>query len=153
MSDEQKKDEPFFDSTEEEDVPEIDKEPDEYQELSAEPPDDGIARRWYAIHTHSGQEVNVKKSLGVLAEQECRLDIDRHHTIPVLLRCLHHSGAQDHTGVVEEDVQTAQFADGLLNSTLAVGSQAYIAAHKDGPASLVDDGVGNTLTAGVIDVH
>jgi len=32
--------------------------------------DDGIKRRWYAIHAHSGQEGNVKKSIQVLAEQK-----------------------------------------------------------------------------------
>ena len=32
-------------------------------------PDDGIRRRWYAVHAHSGQEANVRKSLMVLAEQ------------------------------------------------------------------------------------
>lgn len=34
-----------------------------------EPPADGIKRRWYAIHAHSGQEANIKKNLLVLAEQ------------------------------------------------------------------------------------
>ena len=33
------------------------------------PPADGIKRRWYAIHAHSGQEANIKKNLLVLAEQ------------------------------------------------------------------------------------
>mgnify|MGYP001229406939 CR=1 FL=1 len=32
-------------------------------------PDDGIRRRWYALHAHSGQEGNVKSTLLVLAEQ------------------------------------------------------------------------------------
>ena len=32
-------------------------------------PDDGIKRRWYALHAHSGQEGNVKKMLLVGAEQ------------------------------------------------------------------------------------
>ena len=32
-------------------------------------PDDGIKRRWYAIHAYSGQEGNVKKNLLVHAEQ------------------------------------------------------------------------------------
>jgi len=31
-------------------------------------PDDGIRRRWYAIHAYSGQEGNVKKNLLVQAE-------------------------------------------------------------------------------------
>lgn len=32
-------------------------------------PDDGIKRRWYAIHAYSGQEGNVKRNLLVHAEQ------------------------------------------------------------------------------------
>jgi len=32
--------------------------------------DDGIKRRWYAIHAHSGQEGNVRRNLMVLAELE-----------------------------------------------------------------------------------
>ncbi|MDQ1256775.1 MAG: transcription termination/antitermination protein NusG [Candidatus Hydrogenedentes bacterium] len=48
----------------------------EEEELEAGPPplivpvpDDGIKRRWYAIHALSGQEGTVKKNLLVLAEQ------------------------------------------------------------------------------------
>lgn len=47
----------------EEEIPEVD---------APEPmvdPDDGIERRWYAIHAHSGQEGNVQKSLTALNEQ------------------------------------------------------------------------------------
>ena len=33
-------------------------------------PDDGIRRRWYAVHCHSGQEGTVQKSLVSKAEQE-----------------------------------------------------------------------------------
>lgn len=33
------------------------------------PPDDGIARRWYAIHAHSGQEGTVQKALLARAEK------------------------------------------------------------------------------------
>lgn len=44
----------------------VDEEPEEiYIEK-----DDGIKRRWYAIHAYSGQEGSVKKSLLVHAEQE-----------------------------------------------------------------------------------
>jgi transcription termination/antitermination protein NusG len=46
---------------------------DEYEEekpLVKEPPDDGIRRRWYAVHCHSGQEATVQKSLESKAEQE-----------------------------------------------------------------------------------
>lgn len=38
-------------------------------ELLQPPPDDGIKRRWYAIHAYSGQEGSVKKNLLVHAEQ------------------------------------------------------------------------------------
>lgn len=46
---------------------------EEYEEetpLVVPPPDDGIRRRWYAIHCHSGQEATVQKSLESKAEQE-----------------------------------------------------------------------------------
>jgi len=33
-------------------------------------PDDGITRRWYAIHAHSGQEPTVQRTLIQMAEQE-----------------------------------------------------------------------------------
>lgn len=33
-------------------------------------PDDGVRRRWYALHAYSGQEGNVRKNLLVQAEQE-----------------------------------------------------------------------------------
>lgn len=35
-----------------------------------EVPDDGITRRWYALHAHSGQEANVRTMLLASAEQE-----------------------------------------------------------------------------------
>ena len=38
-------------------------------------PDDGIRRRWYAIHAYSGQEGNVKRNLLVQAEQESMKDV------------------------------------------------------------------------------
>jgi len=48
--------------------------PDATEEGEQEPPeetvvDDGIKRRWYAIHAYSGQEGNVKRNLEVTAEQ------------------------------------------------------------------------------------
>lgn len=45
-------------------------EADQEPPLTAESPDDGIARRWYALHTHSGQEANVKKNIYAHADQE-----------------------------------------------------------------------------------
>jgi transcriptional antiterminator NusG len=39
-------------------------------EAAPEPKDDGIKRRWYAIHAYSGQEGNVQKNLQIQAEQE-----------------------------------------------------------------------------------
>ena len=38
--------------------------------LVREVPDDGIVRRWYAVHVHSGQEASVQKNLQTQAEQE-----------------------------------------------------------------------------------
>ncbi|MFO7774413.1 MAG: transcription termination/antitermination protein NusG [Candidatus Hydrogenedentota bacterium] len=39
------------------------------QPLLVPDPDDGIRRRWYALHAYSGQEVTVKKNLLANAEQ------------------------------------------------------------------------------------
>lgn len=46
-------------------------------------PDDGIRRRWYAIHALSGQEGNVKKSLLVLAEQAGLSDLMPNVLVPM----------------------------------------------------------------------
>jgi len=45
--------------------------------------DDGIKRRWYAIHAHSGQESNVKKSIQVLAEQAGLDDLIANVLVPM----------------------------------------------------------------------
>ena len=45
-------------------------EPDPFAEKN-----DGIKRRWYALHAYSGQEGSVKKNLLVLAEQENLKDL------------------------------------------------------------------------------
>lgn len=37
-------------------------------------PDDGVKRRWYAVHAHSGQEGTVQKALRAKAEQAGLLD-------------------------------------------------------------------------------
>lgn len=42
---------------------------EELPEIIAQPPDDGVVRRWYAVHAHSGQEGNVQAALIVKAEQ------------------------------------------------------------------------------------
>lgn len=53
---------------------------DEEAEEPAEPsllnpvPDDGVKRRWYAIHAHSGQEGTVQKALWAKADQAGLLD-------------------------------------------------------------------------------
>jgi transcription termination/antitermination protein NusG len=57
------------DSTDEEEETEADQEEEE-ELVVIEPPDDGIKRRWYALHAYSGQEANVKKNLTVHAELE-----------------------------------------------------------------------------------
>ena len=45
--------------------------------------DDGIKRRWYAIHTHSGQESHVKKNLLVMAEQGGLSDLMANILVPM----------------------------------------------------------------------
>lgn len=42
----------------------------EARPLIVDPPDDGIKRRWYALHAHSGQEASVQKNLLAISEQE-----------------------------------------------------------------------------------
>lgn len=44
---------------------------------------DGVRRRWYAIHAHSGQEGNVKKSIQVLAEQHGLGDLVANVLVPM----------------------------------------------------------------------
>ena len=51
--------------------------------LIVAPPDDGIKRRWYAIHAHSGQEGNVKRSIQVLAEQQGLGDLVSNILVPM----------------------------------------------------------------------
>ena len=46
-------------------------------------PDDGVKRRWYAIHALSGQESNVKKTLTVLAEQADMGDLLSNVLVPM----------------------------------------------------------------------
>lgn len=48
-----------------------------------EPPDDGLKRRWYAIHAHSGQEGNVQKSLLVQSEQTGMQDMITNILVPM----------------------------------------------------------------------
>ena len=53
--------------------PEVEAEEDEEAEpqpLVRDVPDDGLTRRWYALHAHSGQEGNVKEMLTLGAEQQ-----------------------------------------------------------------------------------
>ena len=52
---------------------------------AAEPPkpDDGIKRRWYALHAYSGQEGSVKKNLAVHAEQAGLLDLFGEVLVPM----------------------------------------------------------------------
>lgn len=46
-------------------------------------PEDGIRRRWYALHAHSGQEGTVKKSLLAKAEQEGLADLISNVLVPM----------------------------------------------------------------------
>jgi len=58
-------------------------EEEEAPPLLAPVPDDGICRRWYAIHALSGQEGNVKKSLLALAEQAGLGDLMSNVLVPM----------------------------------------------------------------------
>jgi transcriptional antiterminator NusG len=46
-------------------------------------PDDGIRRRWYALHAHSGQEGNVRKMLFQSAEQLGLSDLISNVLVPM----------------------------------------------------------------------
>ncbi len=48
-----------------------------------EVPDDGIKRRWYALHAHSGQEANVRKMLLQGAEKQGLHDLVTNVLIPM----------------------------------------------------------------------
>ncbi|MFP6583217.1 MAG: transcription termination/antitermination protein NusG [Candidatus Hydrogenedentota bacterium] len=48
-----------------------------------EAPDDGIKRRWYAIHAHSGQEATVQRSLISGAEQQGLTDLLTNVLVPM----------------------------------------------------------------------
>lgn len=56
---------------------------EEEKPLISQVPDDGIKRRWYALHALSGQEGNVKKSLLVLAEQAGLSDMMSNVLVPM----------------------------------------------------------------------
>lgn len=46
-------------------------------------PDDGVKRRWFAIHAHSGQEGNVKKHLELLCGQDGLTDLICNVLVPM----------------------------------------------------------------------
>ncbi len=56
---------------------------DERPVLIVPPPDDGVKRRWYAIHAHSGQEGNVQAALRVKAEQSGLKDVITNVFVPM----------------------------------------------------------------------
>lgn len=46
-------------------------------------PNDGVRRRWYALHAHSGQEANVQNMLIAAAEQEGLVDLITNVLVPM----------------------------------------------------------------------
>jgi len=58
---------------------------EEYVEepLIKEPPADGIKRRWYAVHAHSGQEGAVLASLRARAQQQGMQDMITNVLVPM----------------------------------------------------------------------
>jgi len=65
----------------------IDEVTSDTEEVIAEPlirvVDDGVKRRWYAIHAHSGQESNVKNNITVLSEQAGLDDLIANVLVPM----------------------------------------------------------------------
>lgn len=58
--------------------------PEEGSELRLrEVPDDGVKRRWYALHAHSGQEGNVRKMLLQAAAQNNLQDLITNILVPM----------------------------------------------------------------------
>ncbi len=53
------------------------------QPLIKEPPADGIKRRWYAVHAHSGQEGAVLASLRARAQQQGMQDMITNVLVPM----------------------------------------------------------------------
>lgn len=48
-----------------------------------EPPEDGLRRRWYALHAHSGQEGNVRNMLLASSEQMGLRDLVTNVLVPI----------------------------------------------------------------------
>ena len=67
----------------EEEAEGAEEEVDERPVLIVPPPDDGVKRRWYAIHAHSGQEGNVQAALRVKAEQSGLQDVITNVFVPM----------------------------------------------------------------------
>jgi transcriptional antiterminator NusG len=57
--------------------------PDAVSETSVRVVNDGIKRRWYAIHAHSGQEGNVKKNILVLSQHQGLADLVTNVLVPM----------------------------------------------------------------------
>ena len=57
--------------------------PETPEEMSAPLVDDGIKRRWYAIHAHSGQEGTVKKNILQIAKQDGIDDLVSNVLVPM----------------------------------------------------------------------
>jgi len=72
------------DAPAEEPVEEVDEQDDIPEELRLrEVPDDGIHRRWYALHVHSGQEGNAREMLLAGAEQLEQPDMITNVLVPM----------------------------------------------------------------------
>jgi len=66
-------------------APEIDEsDADDYSGIRLNPlPEDGVRRRWYALHAHSGQEANVQNMLIAAAELQGLSDLITNVLVPM----------------------------------------------------------------------
>lgn len=82
-----------------------------------EVPEDGIERRWYALHAHSGQEANVKKMLFQGAEIKGLANLVTNVFVPI------ENVAEVRSG--EKKVSTRKFFPGYVLVQLPVHPENY----------------------------
>ena len=104
-------------STESEDDADSDNDDREPSIILNTPPDDGIERRWYAIHAHSGQEPTVQRSLISQAEVEGLSDLMTNVLLPMEEIAEYKSG--------EKKVSRRKYFPGYLLVQLPVHPERY----------------------------
>jgi len=84
--------------------------------------------------------------------QENRLYIHRHHPIPIFLAEFNHRSAADDSGVIEQNMNAAKFAQSSFHDALAVGGPGHISVLKNSAASIVDNLASNGLPHRIVQV-